>query len=399
MRILFVIPYFYPAESFGGPVTIAFVEAKELVRLGHEVVVYTSDAKDLTDRLDVSEAIYDGVKVKYFRNLSMWLVGLSKLFITRQMKGELARELTNFDIIHLHEYTTYQNIIVHNLSKKLGIPYILQAHGSLPIIGRKSRKMLFDALFGRSLLCDSSGVIALNKTEAQQYLKSGVCKEKIAIIPNGINVSEYSKKFSKGYFHKKLNLPIAERKILFLGRLNEIKGVDILIKAFAVACRSLDDVTLIIVGPDEGFFQELTKIVSKLNLQKSVIFTGALYGEEKLLAYFDSEIYVLPSRYETFPMGLLEAQLCGLPVIVSDSKGLTEIVQDKVTGLIVKRENVNELASALELLLTDSKFAATLGRNGREYVFNTFSVENVAKSLENLYIKTINGMPHRRNSG
>jgi hypothetical protein len=167
-----VIPYFYPAEFFGGPVKIAFDLGKELVKRGNEVFVYTSDALDLNNRVKKKEIEIEGMCVHYFKNLSMFSVKASKLFLTPEMYKQLYLDLSSidsFDIIHVHEYSTYQNIIVRQLAKKYGVPYVLQAHGSLPIIGREGRRWLFDAFFGHSLLKDAAKVIALNRMEVNQY--------------------------------------------------------------------------------------------------------------------------------------------------------------------------------------------------------------------------------------
>jgi len=206
VRILFVTPYFYPAEAFGGPVKVAFDVGRELVRRGHEVVVFTSDAKDLENRLDVERDEIEGMQVYYFRNLFMSLVKWSKLFITPDLPKKMMSDLKSFDIVHVHEYTTYQNIVVHHFAKKFGVPYVLQAHGSLPKIGRQARKWIYDAFFGSTLLRDASKVIALSEIEAEQYKCAGVPAEKIAIVPNGIDLTEYSDLPPKGSFKKKFGL-------------------------------------------------------------------------------------------------------------------------------------------------------------------------------------------------
>ena len=163
MKILFVIPYFYPAQAFGGPVKVVFDIGKELVKRGHEVVAFTSDAKDLENRLNVESDKIEGMKVYYFRNSSMFFVRRSKLFITPELSRKIKLDIKSFDIVHMHEYRTYQNIIVHKFTEKFGVPYVLQAHGSLLRIGRQARKWVYDFLFGRRILRDASKVIALSQ--------------------------------------------------------------------------------------------------------------------------------------------------------------------------------------------------------------------------------------------
>jgi len=101
--------------------------------------------------------------------------------------------------------------------------------------------------------------------------------------------------------------------VLYLGRIRRIKGVDILVKAFANIIEKLKDVRLVVVGPDDGYLGELVALINALKMEDNVLITCPLYGRDKLEAYVDAKVYVLPSRYETFPMSLLEAYACAKP--------------------------------------------------------------------------------------
>jgi len=146
MKILQVCPYFPPAYAFGGPVKVSYQISKELVKRGHEVVVYTTDAKDFDPRLerDSSNTI-DGIKVHRFRNLSLMLVKKLKLFITPRFALFARKEVKEFNIIHLHEYRTFQNIVIRHYACKCRVPYVLQARGSLPrIMAWRRLKRIYD---------------------------------------------------------------------------------------------------------------------------------------------------------------------------------------------------------------------------------------------------------------
>ena len=141
MKILQVIPYFIPAYAFGGPVTVSFQITKELVKRGHKVVVYTSDVKDPDTRLTAEAVkVIEGVQVHYLRNLSTHLVKHLNFFITPKLLITAIKETKKFDVIHLHEYRTFQNLIIYHYAKYYNIPYILQAHGSLS--RTKSKRIL-----------------------------------------------------------------------------------------------------------------------------------------------------------------------------------------------------------------------------------------------------------------
>lgn len=377
-------PYFYPAEAFGGPVKVAFDSGKELVKRGHEVVVFTSDAKDFENRLGFESGEVEGMSVCYFRNLSMFFVRWSKLFVTLDLPKKMKSDLKSFDVVHAHEYTTYQNIVVHKFAKKYGVPYVLQAHGSLPKIGRQARKWLYDVFFGADLLKDASKVIALNQLEAEQYKAVSVSEEKIEVIPNGIDLSEYADLPSKGVFKKKFGIDDDEKIVLFLGRIHKIKGIDILVKAFAKLIDKLDGVRLVIVGPDDGYLGELEALIKALKIEDSVLISGPLYGRDKLEAYVDAYVYVLPSRYETFPMSILEAVACGTPLILTENCGIAEYFRDKA-GLVVKTDS-HSLQEALLEMLMDREKQKTFRENCKT-VIQKFNISETVSKLEKVYEK------------
>jgi glycosyltransferase involved in cell wall biosynthesis len=385
VNILQVIPYFPPAYAFGGSVRVCYATSKELVRRGHSVTVYTSDALDSTSRMKVENQNVDGIDVHYFRNISLSLVRSSNLFIVRGLLREAASDVSSFDVIHLHEYTTYHNIVVHRFAKKHRVPYVFQAHGTLPKIGRVTRKRLFDILFGHRLLQDMAKGVALNRWEANHYMEAGVNGDKIAIIPSGIDLSEYAKLPSKGSFRRKVGINSEDKIVLYLGRIHWIKGVDVLVKAFAEVARKLDNVKLALVGPDDGYLNELQAMISALKIDDKVLIVGPLYLSDKIEAYVDADVYVLPSRFEAFPIGMLEAYACGKPVITSAVGGMKDLVVDGVTGLLIGPEDSEQLAEAMLSLLNDHERAEELGESASGFVSKNFRIEESAIKLEQLY--------------
>jgi len=351
MKILQVVPYFHPAYAFGGPVNVVYQISKKLARRGHEVVIYTSDAKDFGSRLNIefSDKI-DGMRVYRFRNLSMIHVKKLKLLITPKMFLYAKREVNTFDIIHLHEYRAFQNIIIHHYARRYSVPYVLQAHGSLPRIGTWQKlKWIYDILFGYRLLRDASKVIALSRVEADQYRRMGVPEEKIVIIPNGIDLSEYANLPPQGAFKRKFGIPEEKKIILYLGRIHKIKGIDILIKAYAHLINDMyyKDALLVIAGPDDGYLKEAKSLTSALGISKHVLFTGLLYGQDKLEAYVDSDVVVSSSRYETFPIArLLKVVKMKLPQQMIKVILLFESVMEKMPLFRCLNSNIVALIRA-----------------------------------------------------
>ena len=337
MKILQVTNFFKPSWEAGGPPRVVYEISKKLVERGHEVTVYTTDG--FKQRLNVEKnkpVDVDGIRTYYFRNLSNYLARNLLLPTPYYLPLVARKEIKKFDIIHIHEYRTLLGVVVHHYAKKYNVPYILQAHGTLPrIMAKQKLKKLYDNLWGNKILRDAAKLIALTEIEIEQYKKMGVDEDKIEVVPNGINLAEYENLPEKGKFRRKYGIKDDEKIILYLGRIHKIKGLDILVDAFAELIKEINNVRLVIVGPDDGFLSRLEKQIEGIGVSDKVLLTGPLYREEKLEAYVDADVFVLPSRYESFGKVVLEAFACGVPAIVTDRCAITKFVDGKA-GYVVE---------------------------------------------------------------
>jgi len=255
MKILHVTTSFKPAWETGGVNRVAYELSKNFAKLGNDVTVYTTDRGN--NRVNVQKNVplsVDGVKVYYFKNISNYFA--QKKIATPYYLPIIARkEIKNFDIIHIHEHRTLLSVVVCHYAKKFNIPYIIQAHGSLPKdIGKGKLKSVFDLFWRDKILKSASNVIALNQKEAGQYQRMGVDKRRIEVIPNGIDLTEYNNLPKKGEFKRKYGIKDDEKIILYLGRLDQAKGLDLLVKSFADLTNQLQNIRLILIGgtPDIG---------------------------------------------------------------------------------------------------------------------------------------------------
>jgi len=392
MRILQVINAFYPPYSAGGPALATYKISKALAKRGHEITVFTTNILN-TNSLFVSrkkEVDIHKIKVIYFNNFLF--KSSMHIYFSAEFIEAIKREISNYDVAHVHEYRSYMSLAVNHYAKKHRTPLVLQAHGQLPIVGSwKILKITYDILFGYKLLKNASGVIALTQIEAKQYENMGVPKEKIFIVPNGIDLAEFSNMPFKGTFRKKYGVPENKGIILYLGRIHWIKGVDILVRAYALLAKQpgFKDAILVVAGPDDGYLDRVKSLVRELGISNSVLFTGPLYGRDKLSAYVDAEFVVLPSRYETFPNVVLEAYACAKPVIASNVEAMPDIVLNGETGLLFRAGNEKELAGALAHLLENPKEAERMGRNARKLAEEKYSIDKIAAELEKVYEEVI----------
>ena len=384
MRILLSTVAFKPSFGFGGAPRVAYDVACELAKRKHEVVVYTSDAKDAHTRLNVKACeIMDDIEIHYFKNLTLSTVRAAKLFINPDIITECKKNINQFDLIHLHEYRNFQNIVIHHYATQKNTPYILQAHGEvLPHHKKQKLKRLYDECFGFRLLNDAAKVIALTQLEFDQYRLMNVEPERIAVIPNGIETINIYQK--KGSFREAFGIGLDKKIILFIGRLHYQKGVDVLVKAYAQLAKKLKNSVLVIAGPDDGFLEQTKTFVSEAQLTNEVIIAGPIVNPLKVAAFADADVCVIPSRYEGFPMILLEALAHGRPVIASD------IVQHKnvlapINGYLFRTEDSQNLAECMFTVLTQPNESAQLALNGQKFVRDHYSIEKVVDMLESLY--------------
>lgn len=384
MKILQVTDTFVPSD-FGGVKVVSYNVSKALAKKGHEITVYTTDANVGYSRLHTikHKMRIDGFNVRYFKNISNLLAFKYRLFAPVGVILASKKNLRGFDVIHLHNFRTFQNVIVHHYAKKHEIPYVLQAHGSvLPFFQKQRPKKIFDLLFGYRILNDASKVIALTTTEAKQYTKMGVDDNKIEIVPNGIDLSEYENLPDRGIFRKKYGIKSNEKIVLYLGRIHKIKGVDLLVEAFSDLTCKIEGVKLVIAGPDDGFLSTLKMQIESLNIGAKILFTGPLYGMDKLEAYVDADVYVLPSVYETFPNTVLEACACGTLVIVTDRCGIHDLVEK--VGYVVEYDK-EQLEDAMSNILTDESERPKFGSVARELVINEFNWDRIVEKMEKIY--------------
>lgn len=388
MKILHSIPYFAPAWDYGGPVRSCYNLAKQLARKGHDVTVFTTDSLDGNKRLKQLHEILDDVTIKRFRNISNTLSYRYNISTPIGLTG-CPKDFGDYDIVHMHEYRTLQNILVRRHAKRHNIPYILQARGGLTTFFYKGAlKKTFDRLWGYRILRDAAKVIALTKIEVGQYQEMGLPDDKIVVLPNGIDLAEFEHLPPKGQFREKYNIDNSTKIILYLGRLHQIKGIDLLVKAFCKLREDFKNVRLVITGPDDGFLGTLEEMVRELAIEEKVLFTGPLHGEARLAAYVDTEVYVLPSFYEIFGITVLEAMACGTPVIVTDRCGLAEEV-DKQAGLVVPYDE-KILSQALAEILGDELMRLEFGTKGRALVREKFNWEKITERVEQIYEQVLN---------
>lgn len=207
-------------------------------------------------------------------------------------------------------------------------------------------------------------------------------KNRAFVVPNGIDLSVFSVLPPKEILKEKFPELRGKKIILFLSRIHRNKGLDTLIRAFAVIAKEQADVHLVIAGRDDGdgYEKALRKSVSSYNLGSRVSFVGMLSGREKLEAFTGSDIFVLPSYSESFGMACVEAMACGVPVIISDKVGIHKEVM-KNNACIVVEPKIDSLYKGIKSLLENDSLRQKIGLNGRKFTEKYYNIEKAADMM------------------
>ena len=278
----------------------------------------------------------------------------------------------------LHVHTAAENsfwrksifMFIALLSRK---PVILHIHsGKFPTFYWEKCSLLGKFII-RFFLNRSDHLIVLS-TQWISLIKSITKNSKVCVIPNFVEIPEM--KFDEAQQRE-------ECTILFLGRLNNDKGLFDLVNALTLIKHDYPSLRLEICG--DGDASKLIDLISKLNLKENINFNGWISGDLKVKLLQKATIYVLPSYFEGLPMGVLEAMSYGLPVIASDVGGIPDIVKSGNNGLLIKPGDIQGLSQAINSMLKYPNKREMFSKKAREVVAEFFSSKAVLPKIDELY--------------
>ena len=388
MKIL-MLTWEYPPRIVGGIARVVHDLSKRLIKDGHEVTVVT-----YRDSADVPEYENDkGVNVYRVDNYMIhpnnfidWILQLNFNLVSKAT--EIINKEGGFDVIHAHDW------LVANAAKALknayGIPVVATIHATEA--GRNSgihddtQRYINDTEW--MLTYEASEVIVNSnymKNELQRLF--GLPYEKINVIPNGINLSNFIG-IERDYDFRRQYAMDNEKIILYVGRLVYEKGIQHLIAAMPKVLSNYHDAKLIIAGRG-GMMDELRQEASNLGLNDKIYFTGYLDSKQVQKMYKCADVAVFPSTYEPFGIVALEAMLAGVPTVVSDVGGLDEIVTHGVDGMKVYAGNANSIADSITALLYDHQLATNVAKKAKQKVKEQFNWEKIAQDTHFTYEKAV----------
>jgi glycosyltransferase involved in cell wall biosynthesis len=388
MKILLGVLYYEPAWAYGGPPKMVSDVARHLARRGHDVTVCTTDALDAGTRLPSGEERIGSVRVVRFRNASNALAWRLKIFLPIGMRRWLDEHVREFDVVHLFDTRTMLNAWASRAAIKAGIPFVLSVWGSLPR-GEGWRALIkrrYDRLHARRLFGGAAALLAQNTHESQLYAELGGDRTRIVLWPLGVDSDEFATLPPRGRLRTRLGLAADTPLLLFVGRINELKGLAPLIRSFARA--GVAAAHLCIVGRDDGYLAAAQALVRSEGVTARVHFPGPMYGADAVAAYVDCDLFcITPTHFEETSLASLSAAACGRPILINDRCGVPWL-DEYDAGVSVAHDEA-AIAAAMRTLLTDAPRRVRMGENARRMVAERFLLPRVIDQLEAIYRRTV----------
>jgi glycosyltransferase involved in cell wall biosynthesis len=248
---------------------------------------------------------------------------------------------------------------------------------------RWAKKLSFTLIESR-ILARAASIHYASEQEQLDALRLGVV-QKSAVIPNAVDVHDNSSSNSFGRFRAKFPQLNGRIVLLFLSRLDPIKGLDLLLPAFAKVRQQYPELTLVLAGNgDPQFAFSLRQEAIRLGIASDILWAGFLDDKEKWMAMADADLFVLPSYSENFGIAVVEAMAHGLPVLITDRVDIHPEIDEHNAGFVTKC-TPQSLAEALELLVVKSELRKEMGDNARRLVQEKYSLRTVGNQLVKLY--------------
>lgn len=385
MKILQINKFFYPR---GGTETYLFALIDLLKKNNHRVVVF-SQANDKNRRSDDKKYFISDLELGQFNWPALLKIG--RMFWSPKSRSIVRRIITEEkpDLVHIHNIYHQISPSILPLIKRRRIPIVMTIHDFKLIkhdytlrADKKTNswphwsgwllraEFLFHWILG-TYRNNVDLFIAPSQFVKNRLLEKGFAADKIAVIPHFLDFEKY-------------NLPVKNRdnNILYFGRLDESKGVDLLLIALAQT-KSKIDLKIIGAGPQEADLRQLAK---NLGLENRVHFVGAKHGEELIALIKKSLFTVFPSRvHETFGLGVIESQLCGKPTVASRVGAFPELVEDNQTGILFGVNEPRQIAEAIDYLLSNPKRLEEMGQAAHRAARERYSPEKHYRELMAAY--------------
>jgi len=382
MNILLVSYHFLP--GFEGSTSLITIIADLLAKSGHNVWVITHK--------------FEGIEYNTHPNIKIVFVstelpfGENKTSLSKTIRFTLAAiraglkiiKKEKIDIIHSNAIAGPAGAWLSYLTSKKHIMLLHDVYSADPNFWKEWKKQEGNSSFGVLLgkLLEKvyvhsryAAIHTVSEASKDDLIKVGV-KKPIFVIENAIQIKESE------------NLEKNPLQFVYVGRLVFYKNIQVVLKAINIVKKSFPKVSFILVGRGP-YRNNLEEIVRNLELEDNVEFKGHVSEDEKIKLLATSQAVIFPSLFEGFGLVILESFMQKKPVLVSNVRPLSDIIEDGKTGFILAKDDEVQWAKAIESMIENSRLTSQMGEKAREVLVEKYSVENFYEKIVNMYQKVI----------
>ena len=383
-------------QHLRGDMGLIFKSSRGLIDLGHELKIITTDADSFFYDKEKSEIFSDTRKKlseAVTKQITFKGVPLHALHCTIHKFGffcpdakKIAREIiSDFDVVHICTWYSHICMIFAQVALEKNIPFIVSSWGSLLPNARKlkrTQKWVADQMYTKKILKHATGFQSVGESERKEFLRLGATPESIYRLDNPVELEKFELT-KKENILKKENLE-DKKFLLFLGRINEKKGIELLLESFFNILKKERKLFLVLAGSGTKEYEiVIKKLVSKLGLKENVIFTGLVTENEKIELLESASLFVLTSHSDVHPIAVQDALTMSLPVVITHACDYPE-VKEYDAGIIVDEE-INQITDAILAIINDDEKLKIMSKNARKLVLERFEFNIQMKKYEEMY--------------
>lgn len=359
---------------------------KSLHEMGHEITIITTPSIHYGKSQSHSFNVKWGTIYSLAMNSSYGSYNYGIEFIIKSYrKLKVLHKNNHFSLIHGHSGYPVLGLITGMLGANLGIPSVHTLY--CPLEGN-----MFNRYLNKVYLSLLDRIISLSNNTQYSLNSIGIPQNKIEVIPPPIDMSVFNSSIRSNSINQSGD-ELNAFKVLYVGDLTEKRGLHILIESLANVSKQYPDIKLLLAVnmPLEKYKKENYKIkemITGLKLDENVIPLGIITNMPEVMASCDAIIapYLSIETIADYPVSLLEAMACGTPAIATIVGGVPEIIENKVTGLLIEPNNSNQLADSILYLINDRKTLVEMSKKASQYVTSNFSLDVIARKYEQTYL-------------
>ena len=318
---------------------------------------------------------------------------------SRPLAAHLERAIGDFDIVHVHGLWHFGGMMAARIAKRKGVPYVVSLRGELD--GRRLRhkglkKRIYRALLLDKVLRSADALHAVSSAECDHVVRLGI-RTPVFVCPNGVDLAALDE-CARPDEQFLAEHPVLQGRqvVLYLGRIEALKGLDVLARAFVNLVSARDDVALLVAGRDEDeTLAGVWRTLREAGSAEKVVLAGFLTGRRKSAALARATVFVLSSYSEGFSNAVVEALAAGLPVVISEQCNFPEV--ERVGAGFVVPATPGAVAAAIAAILADADLARRMGKRGRRLIEEHYQWSAIARRMAQRYGELRDA--RRRNAG